>query len=82
MKYHTTYQLHTEMLHAETSNRTLAAHSKCLWQNVIYRFGYKMGIYLLALSTAARLHNPPAGSLDIDSAVPVEGVRTLVDWDG
>lgn len=45
-----------------------------------YHFGDKKGLYQQALSTAARRLNPPAGSLDIDSAVPVEGVRTLVDW--
>ncbi len=45
-----------------------------------YHFGDKKGLYQQALTVAARLLNPPAGSLELDSAVPVEGVRTLVDW--
>lgn len=45
-----------------------------------YHFGDKKGLYQQALAVAARRLNPPAGSLELDSAVPVEGVRTLVDW--
>ena len=33
-----------------------------------------------ALSTAAQRLNPPEDALEIDTAVPVEGVRKLVDW--
>ena len=45
-----------------------------------YHFGDKKGLYLRALSTAAQRLNPPQDALEIDTAVPVEGVRKLVDW--
>lgn len=44
-----------------------------------YHFGEKMGLYLRALAEAmGRLHPDPE-DMELDSTVPVEGVRKLVD---
>lgn len=44
-----------------------------------YHFGDKKGLYCQALKVASERLNPPIDSLEIDSGVPVEGVRKLVD---
>lgn len=44
-----------------------------------YHFGDKKGLYMQALNQAVAVLQPPADQLVIDSAVPVEGMRKLVD---
>ncbi|APT83265.1 TetR/AcrR family transcriptional regulator [Corynebacterium ammoniagenes] len=44
-----------------------------------YHFGDKKGLYLQSLITALDKLQPPSEQMVIDSAVPVEGMRKLVD---
>ena len=44
-----------------------------------YHFGDKRGLYLQSLNSAMDSLQPPSDQLVIDSAVPVEGMRKLVD---
>ena len=66
--------------YAETKLDTVSKLSGMSKRMIHYHFGDKKGLYQQALATAAKRLNPPEGSLAVDSAVPVEGVRTLVDW--
>lgn len=65
---------------AETKLEAIAQESGMSKRMIHYHFGDKKGLYLRALSTAAQRLNPPQDALEIDTAVPVEGVRKLVDW--
>lgn len=44
-----------------------------------YHFGNKKGLYQAVLSRAVERLHPPAERLVIDSAIPVDGVRTVVE---
>ena len=66
--------------YAETKLDTVSKLSGMSKRMIHYHFGDKKGLYQQALATAAKRLNPSEGSLAVDSAVPVEGVRTLVDW--
>ncbi|KQB85037.1 TetR/AcrR family transcriptional regulator [Corynebacterium oculi] len=44
-----------------------------------YHFGNKKGLYQAVLSRAVELLQPPSHRLVIDSAIPVDGIRTVVD---
>lgn len=44
-----------------------------------YHFGDKMGLYLQALAAAMQRLHPDPEDMELDSTVPVEGVRKLVD---
>lgn len=66
--------------YAETKLDTVSKLSGMSKRMIHYHFGDKKGLYQQALAAAAKRLNPPEGSLAVDSAVPVEGVRTLVDW--
>lgn len=44
-----------------------------------YHFGDKQGLYHLALGQAIALLRPEAEEMELDSTVPVEGVRKVVD---
>lgn len=65
---------------AETKLESIAQESGMSKRMIHYHFGDKKGLYLRALSTAAQRLNPPEDALEIDTTVPVEGVRKLVDW--
>ncbi|MER0100992.1 TetR/AcrR family transcriptional regulator [Corynebacterium sp. KPL2734] len=65
---------------SETKLDTIAAESGMSKRMIHYHFGDKQGLYLSALSTAAERLRPDEEDLELDSAVPVEGVRKLVDW--
>ncbi|MBK4166502.1 TetR family transcriptional regulator [Corynebacterium macginleyi] len=65
---------------AETKLDTIAAESGMSKRMIRYHFGDKQGLYLSALSAAAERLRPDEKDLELDSAVPVEGVRKLVDW--
>ncbi|MBE7365434.1 TetR family transcriptional regulator [Corynebacterium aurimucosum] len=66
--------------YADTKLETVSKMSGMSKRMIHYYFGDKKGLYQQALAAAAQRLNPPEGSLEINSAVPVEGVRTLVDW--
>lgn len=57
------------------SLQTIAQESGMSKRMIHYHFGDKKGLYLRALSNAAQRLNPPEDALEIDTAVPVEGVR-------
>lgn len=46
---------------------------------VHYHFGNKKGLYQAVLARAIELLQPPARRLVIDSAIPVDGIRVVVD---
>lgn len=58
---------------------TIARDAGMSKRMIHYHFGDKRGLYLQALSRAMELLCPPEDALLLDSAVPVEGVRKLVD---
>ncbi|WP_368502592.1 TetR/AcrR family transcriptional regulator [Corynebacterium sp.] len=65
---------------AETKLDAISRLSGMSKRMIHYHFSDKKGLYQQALTVAATRLTPPEGTLTIDSAVPVEGVRTLVDW--
>ena len=66
--------------YADTKLESVSKLSGMSKRMIHYHFGDKKGLYQQALAAAAKRLNPPEGSLAVDSAVPVEGVRTLVEW--
>lgn len=66
--------------YADTKLESVSKLSGMSKRMIHYHFGDKKGLYQQALATAAQRLNPPEGSLEVNSAVPVEGLRTLVDW--
>lgn len=65
--------------YAEAKLEQIAKSSGMSKRMIHYHFGDKMGLYLQALTEAmARLH-PDQEDMELDSTVPVEGVRKLVD---
>ncbi|KQB86948.1 TetR/AcrR family transcriptional regulator [Corynebacterium lowii] len=44
-----------------------------------YHFGNKKGLYHAVLCRAIELLQPPSSRLVVDSAIPVDGIRTVVD---
>ena len=66
--------------YADTKLESVSKLSGMSKRMIHYHFGDKKGLYQQALATAAQRLNPPEGSLEVNSSVPVEGLRTLVDW--
>lgn len=65
--------------YADTKLDHIARESGMSKRMIHYHFGDKLGLYTKALSAAiARLH-PPEEELKLDTSVPVEGVRRLID---
>lgn len=63
----------------ETKMETIANLSGLSKRMLHYHFGDKRGLYQRALEAAVERLNPPLEDLEVDSEVPVEGVRKLVD---
>ncbi|MGD7002048.1 TetR/AcrR family transcriptional regulator [Corynebacterium halotolerans] len=65
--------------YTDTKLEQIAKLSGMSKRMIHYHFGDKLGLYLQALAEAmARLHPDPE-DMELDSTVPVEGVRKLVD---
>lgn len=64
---------------AETKLDTISRASGMSKRMIHYHFGDKQGLYQKALAHAAELLAPNVALMETDSAVPVEGVRKLVD---
>ncbi|APT92061.1 TetR family transcriptional regulator [Corynebacterium phocae] len=65
--------------YADTKLETIARESGMSKRMIHYRFGDKQGLYQQALGAAARRLAPKLSELKVNSTVPVEGVRVLVD---
>lgn len=65
--------------YVDTKLDAIARESGMSKRMIHYHFGDKQGLYARALAHAiARLH-PPEDALQLDTSVPVEGVRRLID---
>ena len=69
----------SELGFQETKLETIARSSGMSKRMIHYHFGDKKGLYHRALVEAISLLNPLPQDLELDSSVPVEGVRKLVD---
>lgn len=63
----------------ETKLEKIAKASGMSKRMIHYHFGDKMGLYTKTVSYALKLIRPDAESMQLDSAVPVEGVRKTVE---
>lgn len=66
--------------YSDTKLEAISRESGMSKRMIHYHFGDKKGLYQQALARAASQLNPEVENLELDSAVPVEGVRQLVDW--
>ena len=69
----------SELGFQETKLETVARSSGMAKRMIHYHFGDKKGLYHRAMVAAIDLLNPLPEDLALDSSVPVEGVRKLVD---
>lgn len=65
--------------YTDTKLETIATVSGMSKRMIHYHFGDKRGLYIQALGRAINSMHPPADELRLDTSVPVEGVRKLVD---
>ena len=64
---------------AETKLDNISRISGMSKRMIHYHFGDKRGLYVRCLGAAAERLTPPEEALHIDSNVPIEGMRRLVD---
>lgn len=64
---------------SETKLEKIAKASGMSKRMIHYHFGDKKGLYIKAVSYALRLLRPEAEAMQLDSAVPVDGVRKIVE---
>lgn len=65
--------------YTDTKLETIAKYSGMSKRMIHYHFGDKRGLYIQALGRAIDRMHPPEEELHLDTTVPVEGVRKLVD---
>lgn len=65
--------------YSETKLDTISRASGMSKRMIHYHFGDKQGLYQQALGKASHNLTPAPEDLEVDSAVPVEGVRKLID---
>ncbi|MCS4535325.1 TetR/AcrR family transcriptional regulator [Corynebacterium sp. HS2168-gen11] len=63
----------------DTKLETIAKESGMSKRMIHYHFGDKKGLYISALAEAVRRLRPTVQELELESAVPVEGVRKVVE---
>lgn len=63
----------------DTKLDTIARESGMSKRMIHYHFGDKLGLYNKALTAALERLHPPEKELKLDTSVPVEGVRRLID---
>ncbi|MGX1738683.1 TetR family transcriptional regulator [Corynebacterium flavescens] len=72
-------QQFSEFGYSEAKLESISRLSGMSKRMIHYHFGDKKGLYRQALAVAAQRLSPPVDALEIESGVPVEGVRKLVD---
>lgn len=65
--------------YADTKLDTIASTSGMSKRMIHYHLGDKLGLYTRALNEAIRRLHVPKSELQLDTSVPVEGVRKLID---
>lgn len=65
--------------YSDAKLEAIATKSGMSKRMIHYHFGNKRGLYLRTLATAVHRIHPDPSALELDSSVPVEGVRKMVD---
>ncbi|MDY3127222.1 MAG: TetR/AcrR family transcriptional regulator [Corynebacterium sp.] len=65
--------------YSKTKLEVIARESGMSKRMIHYHFGDKKGLYRAVLALAANRLIPPSSDMVIDSAVPVDGVRKIID---